>query len=250
MAAVKEAKRLLKRAINMLGYDLRQHDSKKRCGLIDFLHSRQVDLVFDVGANVGQFGVQLRSAGYSGDIVSFEPIPSVFAKLKHRIRGDRKWHAYNLALGDSAGQLNINISRNSVFSSIQSQTHMAQVFDPEAATTGIELIQVETLDAMAERHLFSRAFLKVDTQGYEQQVLKGSRRTFARIVGLQLELPIVHLYEGVWDFSSACDMMKSLGFVLSFIEPVNYDPVDPFALIEVDCVFRLTSTVGNIIADR
>jgi FkbM family methyltransferase len=238
-------KALLKRAINMIGYDLRKYKGADRRDLADFLNSRHVDLVFDVGANVGQFASMLRRCGYRGEIVSFEPIRSVFLKLQDAMSKDQKWHGYNIALGDKATTTVINVSRNSVFSSIQPQTAAAQAFDPEAATARVEPVQIDTLDTIAARHNFSRAFLKVDTQGYEQQVLTGGRATLEKVVGMQLELPIVHLYENVWQFSTACKAMESLGFVPSIILPVNYDRGDNFSLLEVDCVFRSTSLSPN-----
>ena len=230
----------------MIGYDLRKYERADQRGIIDFFYSRQVDLVFDVGANVGQFALGLRSLGYTGEIVSFEPIRSVFCELQNAMGNDRKWHGYNIALGSEASVVQINVSHKSVFSSIQRQTSAAQAFDPYAATMRIESVRVEALDTIAEQHKFSRAFLKIDTQGYEEQVLKGSRTTLTKTVGVQLELPIVHLYEGVWQFSSACKTMESLGFVPSVILPVNYGRNDQFALLEVDCVFRSTSPLSSV----
>jgi hypothetical protein len=58
-----------------LGYDVRRtgsfNDNDYRRP-IHFLRSRNIDLVIDVGANVGQYAESLRKAGYAGWIVSFE----------------------------------------------------------------------------------------------------------------------------------------------------------------------------------
>jgi hypothetical protein len=56
-----------------LGYDIRKigwHFDKRP---IDFIRSRNVDLVVDVGGNTGQYAESLRNDGYAGWIVSFEP---------------------------------------------------------------------------------------------------------------------------------------------------------------------------------
>ena len=63
------------------------------------LQSLRTDCVLDVGANAGQFALQLRSLGYTGLILSFEPDPQVFKELKQHSDGDARWHAFNLALG-------------------------------------------------------------------------------------------------------------------------------------------------------
>jgi hypothetical protein len=81
-------------------------------------------------------------------------------------------------------------------------------------------------------------FLKIDTQGFEQRVLEGARRSLEHICGLLLELPIVHLYENTWTFREALAYLENAGFVLSQVQPTNYLTVDPVSIVELDCVFR------------
>jgi FkbM family methyltransferase len=49
---------------------------------MDFIENRGINLVLDVGANVGQFGLSLRNRGYAGQIMSFEPVSDAFNELK------------------------------------------------------------------------------------------------------------------------------------------------------------------------
>ena len=55
----------------------------------------RVDCVLDVGANVGQFGDMLRTIGYMGTIVSFEPVDATFRTLAE--------HAAPMAGGEQCG---------------------------------------------------------------------------------------------------------------------------------------------------
>ena len=53
-----------------------------------------------------------------------------------------------------------------------------------------------------------------------------------------MELPIVHLYQGTWQFHEAIEFMADAGFVPAQIHPVNFHSTDRVSLIEVDCLFR------------
>jgi hypothetical protein len=83
-----------------LGYDIRQTGSHFYKRPIDFLRSRNIDLVIDVGANVGQYAERLRKDAYTGWIVSFEPTAAAYEELAALANKDGRWKAINIALGD------------------------------------------------------------------------------------------------------------------------------------------------------
>lgn len=217
--------------------DLDPRHARNTCDEVDYLKDRQVDLVLDVGANAGQFAEFLRARGYQGRIVSFEPIASVFQILAAKAKLDGNWEAHNCALGEASGKTTINVAEISVYSSILNQTSAATDFSKEAAFTHREMITMRTLDEFAGS-LSGNLFLKIDTQGYEKQVLEGGRQTLPRLKGILMELPIIHLYEGTWQFHEAMEFMVSAGFVPAQIHPVNYHSKDNVSLVEVDCLFR------------
>src|SRR4029078_661568 len=103
-------------------------------GLWDFLDTRRVDLVIDVGANAGQCARDVRSLVYRGRIHSFEPLPAAFAELQGFAAGDPLWEASNVGVGRKAGKLEINIAKNSVFSSFRALSELAGRFDPNSRT--------------------------------------------------------------------------------------------------------------------
>jgi FkbM family methyltransferase len=222
-----------------LGYDIRRTGSHFYKRPIDFLRSRNIDLVIDVGANVGQYGKSLRTDVYAGWIVSFEPIAAAYEELAALANKDARWKAINMALGENEGLAKINISHAAVFSSILPQLPAATAFDAEAQVVRSESVRVARLDDIfAELPRSKAAFLKIDTQGYERQVLLGARECLSSCLGVQMELPIIHLYEGTWKFHEAVAYMSDLGFEISNIAPVNYDQTDTVSLVEVDCIFR------------
>lgn len=116
--------------------------SRKNPNLMDFIENRGINLVLDVGANVGQFGLSLRNRGYAGQIMSFEPVSDAFNELKKVASGDDLWGMSNLALAAARASMEINVSENSQFSSFNDLTSTASNFDPEAAFKASESVIV------------------------------------------------------------------------------------------------------------
>ena len=219
------------------------HLGKRRVrDIVDFIEDREIDVVIDVGANTGQFGRSLRAGGYRGRIVSFEPIASAFQVLSKAAAEDGNWEVHECGLGAASGTARLNVSELSVSSSILDSTSIASLHDRRVAVDHIEEISIRTLDEVAAG-IFGKILLKVDTQGYERQVIEGGRQTVARVSGVLLELPIIHVYEGVWQFHEAIKFMDEAGFVPAQILPVGYHSVDNVSAVEFDCLFRPRSHV-------
>jgi FkbM family methyltransferase len=229
----------IKSVIRSFGYDIRQIGSSINQRPIDFIRARAIDLVVDIGANSGQYATFLRNDGYQGWIVSAEPIRDVYEVLAARAGKDKRWKALNVAVGDKEGTVEINVSEASQFSSIHSQLPAATAFALEAGVIRRETVRVARLDYLFEEMPPRKgAFLKIDTQGYEQQVLSGASKCLSDFLGVQMELPIIHLYEGTWRFHEAVAYMSERGFEISNLLPVNYDRTDQTSLLEIDCIFR------------
>lgn len=212
--------------------------------LIDFIEDRKIDLVIDVGANIGQFGQSLRDGGYKGKIVSFEPLEAAFQELSKKASADANWQASHCGLGATRGDAVIHVSELSVCSSILDLTSVASLHDSRVAVTRTEKIEIRTLDEVAA-NLSGMILLKIDTQGYEKQVIEGGPQTIARVKGILMELPIIHVYEGEWQFHEAAKYMADAGFVPAQIQPVNYHGKDNVSLVDIDCLFRPLSEIDG-----
>ena len=70
------------------------------------LEGAHIDLVIDVGANEGQFARGLRRF-YRGEIMSFEPVSSVFEKLAATASADPLWQVHKLALGSEEDETQV-----------------------------------------------------------------------------------------------------------------------------------------------
>ena len=238
---MKSLKHLAKRLINVAGFELRRIKPKTNPAyqLLIGLKRFDIDLVFDVGANAGQFASELRDIGYAGEIVSFEPLSAASLSLSARAADDSKWHVHQRgAIGDFDGEIEINISGNSVSSSVLPMTEAHSSASIKSAYVGSEKVPIFKLDSVTPEYRAAthRTFLKIDTQGFEWQVLDGASETLAAAQGVLCELSLVQLYEGqrLW-----LDMIKRFereGFTLWAIQRGFTDPRDGRTL-QADAIF-------------
>ncbi|MFC4738429.1 FkbM family methyltransferase [Flavobacterium ponti] len=228
-----------KRFFNSLtGIEIIKYPTPELDRRIKLLKDYNIDVVIDVGANIGQYGSELRNIGYIGQIISFEPTSEAFSKLKKASLKDNLWEVHNLSLGERDGLSTINISKNSVSSSILKDLPQLTNSAPEATFVTTETITINKLDTLFSKLNLKdkNIYLKIDTQGYEKMVLDGAKDSLNKIAGIQLEMALIPSYEGTLTFEEMSDFLKSLGFKLTTIESGHYDK-NTGKLLEVDGIF-------------
>jgi FkbM family methyltransferase len=211
-----------------------------------YLQNFGVNIVLDVGAHEGEFYSQLRRAGYRGQIVSFEPVPASFERLKEVTRGDSHWRGYHVALGREVGRLNINVPDSTGFASFLQPAEFMERRFPWARWSGTNIeVPVERLDgifdAIVEGVERPRIFLKIDTQGWDGAVIEGAGDRLKDIVGLQSEVSVIPIYEGMRSVVDSLTAYRDLGFRLVNMFPVTYDK-DDVSVIEFDCIMQRVAT--------
>jgi len=236
-------KKLLRKIINARGYNFHRltPSSNPAYRLLTSLNRFEVDLVLDVGANVGQFASTLRSIGYRGKLVSFEPLSNAHRELSKAARRDAMWQVHQrCAIGDDEREIQINIAGNSVSSSVLSMMESHSSAAKGSAYVGVESVPLRRLDSVAPEYLAKcrQPFLKIDTQGFEWQVLDGAREIFPRMQGVLCELSLVPLYEGQHLWAKIIDRLKQEGFTLWAIQPGFTDPRDGRTLQVDATLFR------------
>lgn len=222
--------------LNTLGYDIHRSNTHQ---LFRALGLFKVDLVLDVGANVGQFAGELRSAGYRGQIVSFEPLSSAWKAVKRAASKDESWEvAPRCAIGDINGETEINIAGNSASSSILPMLDSHSSAAKGSDYVGSEKVQIFKLDSIASKYILNSriSFLKIDTQGFEWQVLDGAREILPYVQGVQCELSLVPLYESQRLWKDIIQRLENEGFKLWSIHRGFTHPRDGRTL-QIDAVF-------------
>lgn len=211
-------------------------------GVARLLETRRVATVLDVGANDGGYGSGIRRHGYRGRIISFEPLQQVFEKLQVKARNDEGWQVVRSAVGDCHSLVTINVAGNEgASSSVLPMLDRHMKAAPQASYVGTEEVQQVSLDEVARDMNLEAAgplYLKADVQGYERAVLQGAAGLLesGQIIGMQLELSFVPLYEGAMTWEEGLERGRDLGMQLMGLERGFIDGTTGQAL-QADAVF-------------
>ncbi len=181
------------------------------------LHHLDIDLLVDVGANVGQHAQLVQRNGYSRRILSLEPLLEPYRRLESAAAANPDWETRRTAVGASSGTATITISADSIFSSVLTTLATALNASTETRAVGHETVPMTTLDELVGEDGEAIA-VKVDVQGFEREVLDGAVRTLERARLVELELSPQPLYQGQMLMDEAIGRMDSAGFVLALVE--------------------------------
>jgi FkbM family methyltransferase len=206
--------------------------------LRQILKQLAVTVVFDVGANLGQYAERLRNLGYRGRIISFEPQFAAFSVLRNKAALDPRWDAVCLALGDQELDQDLNVSQNSVSSSLLPVAPQVLNVEPTIVTVTTERVSVQRLDQVYKPfvHPSDRIFLKLDVQGYEPNVLMGASEFLPFCTGIQVEMALFPSYQGQKLFFEMSGLIAQKGFQLIHLERGAWDARTGY-LREVDGIF-------------
>lgn len=244
-------KNVMRKLANMAGYEVTRKGNTHNS--IDFhlasvFAKYGIDCVIDVGANVGQYGEFLRGIGYSGWIVSFEPVKSVFDELSKKAEGDDMWVCHHLALGDRAEEKTINVYSSSVFSSFLDASKYSKNIWMSLEDVTQEKVTVARLDDIFPEIIKITGginyYLKLDTQGYDLNVFRGAQNALDKVRAMQTELSLIHVYENMPAPYDALSEFHEKNYLISGMYPINRD--ESLAVIEYDCVLvkRLSQVDG------
>lgn len=194
--------------------------------------------ILDVGANTGQYAQETRKIKFSGEIISFEPINSVFEILKENLKNDPKSIVNNFALGDKSETKTINIAKNLASSSFFSRTKYFEEIASQTDYISEEQVEIKTLDSIFNSICNDDdvIFLKLDTQGYEKNILNGAKESLKKIKGIQIELALKPTYQDAPNFKEIFKILEDAGFTLYSLEE-GFENEKTGQLIEVDGIF-------------
>jgi FkbM family methyltransferase len=154
-----------------LSYDLKTNGETF---VLQTLASFEPRVMFDVGANFGDWSVAAARACPNADIHAFEIARPTFELLQKNTKNGARIHCRNFGLADAPGTMRIRYCN--AFPALTTATAYPHPFSfseiPADVTTGDEYSA-----AAAVQHI---DFLKIDVEGMEDQVLSGFQQMFER----------------------------------------------------------------------
>jgi FkbM family methyltransferase len=200
---------------------------------------RDMDVLIDVGANRGQYAKWARSQGFSGHLISFEPVPDLYEELAAHASSDGDWEAHNYALGATDGTVPLHVARNEVSSSVHLPTDAHRTIDPNTAEVALISAQMRSLTSLwPSLGCDGRTvFLKIDVEGYEDEVLRGGIGILGAVSAAELELSLTPMYRGGALLDQVMPVLLAHGFSVLALEPNHGDDPKTGQSLMVDAVF-------------
>ena len=178
-------------------------------------------IILDIGANVGQTIIKYQKLFPKAKILSFEPSPEIFENLKKRFKNIENLYIYNLAFGSEETNKTFYInerSHNSGFYKLQDGFKIKNFPDEKMSYKGSLNVKLTTLDNFVEEKKLNKIdILKIDTEGFEEEVLKGSLKTLKsnKIKYIELEIILGNVYKDKYfSFKNIEDILSQFNFRL------------------------------------
>lgn len=140
------------------------------------LPAYSVDVIFDVGANLGHCTDQYLVKCPDAQVHCFEPVSSTFHRLQEHHRGNERVHCHQVALGSAVAKGEMVLEGASSMHFLSAETGGP----PATANAKTEAVKITTLDEFCRSNAIDRvSYVKIDTEGADLEVLKGAQQLFS-----------------------------------------------------------------------
>jgi FkbM family methyltransferase len=227
-------KRFTYKVLNRLLYSGRYGDIALRKSLLEILPDK-IENYIDVGAFDGDFFEIIRNERSVTKAILIEPQETYFKKLQSDYSGDKSTVLVNTVLLSDSRPVEFNVNALPATSSVLAADE--QLLGSEIDISGNKVhVQSTTLDEVMSIHQGTVSLLKLDVQGAELEVLKGSTKTLQRTQFAWIEVSFKPLYKHSALFTDIQQYMESQGFIMINIVPGFKSKSGE--LLQADCLFK------------
>ena len=170
------------------------------------------DFVVDIGANNGQWISEVISRGYKGNALCIEPLKKNYEILNSR--NINSISTLNCAVGNKNGYTSIyKASNGGLSSSILELGSYHKNAAPNIKFIGEEKVKISKLSKILKNTKYKNIFVKIDTQGYEFEILKSvSKNDFNNIFAFEIETNLVSTYKNVTLIEDVIKFLRNNGY--------------------------------------
>lgn len=167
--------------------------------------------IVDVGANIGFFSMMIsKLVDINGQVFSFEPSKTIFDKLNSNLKLNSFVNIYPINLGLGQKDENLILLRNTRYSGLST------IILKQDSRVTEEKIKITSLDNYFYNKSIKIDLIKIDTEGFEPEVLLGAKRI------LKEHKPQIYIELGGGKFlkssKQAINILIEYGYKLSIME--------------------------------
>ncbi len=204
----------------------------------NWLLNSNINTVIDIGANIGEFTTIFAELFPDAKIYAFEPLPDCFKQLEIRTKKNLKnIKNFNYALGSQEGELKLHKSSWHPASSFREMGDLHKQNYPHSSESEDLIVRIRKLDDIfSDVSLTNNIFIKMDVQGFEDEVIKGGVNIFKKAKVVVAESSFQKLYENEPLFHGIYSLLHPLGFqyVGSLKQSANKKDE---SFLQGDCIF-------------
>ena len=187
-----------------------------------FLQNRSIKTIIDVGAHKGEFAQKALQMESVNKIIAFEPQKKIFSLLKEKFSDNDKVVLNNFALSEKVEKRIMKINKMTATSTLNHEINNDSLYFKfksfllyqKNSIIDEEEIDTTTFDAFFNGEMFDEnTLLKIDTEGYEIHVLKGSEQKIREMKYILIENQFSKMYKNV-NFRDCHDFLRKKNFKL------------------------------------
>ena len=178
---------------------------------------KKIDILIDIGSNKGQFSILFNFYFPGSKIYSFEP-QTKYLNIQKKILS-KKSKFFNLCLGNKTGFENFNITEKNDSSSILKPNILTKSIYKIVKKIKVKVVKLDSVIKLPQN---KKILLKLDVQGYEKQVLLGSKSNLKKITHILIELSSHEIYKKQHSMKNISLFLKNNNFKLIKITNKNF----------------------------
>jgi FkbM family methyltransferase len=198
-----------------------------------------VRTVLDIGANRGQFSLLALEIFPDAEVYAFEPLRTEYAVAQQVLGREPRWHGHQVAIGEAVEELTMHVAGAADSSSLLPIGPEQTRLHPQTRESGRETVKVVPLHhVVAADQLHRPVLMKIDVQGFEAAVIRGSAGLLEHVDVVYCECSFRELYVGQPLATDIISLLTDAGFAWTGLHDVAYEGG---TAVQADFVFERPS---------